>query len=133
MQGHVKILAGLTIFAGALGVLAALVVFALFGGIARLVQITDRSSDAPLAVSILGFIAIFLFILILILSVPSLVAGYGLLQFREWARILTIILSVLHLVNVPFGTILGVYGLWVLTHAETQRLFAASQTGRVGA
>jgi hypothetical protein len=36
---------------------------------------------------------------------------------------LTIILSALHLFNVPFGTALGVYGFWVLLSPETEALF----------
>ena len=31
--------------------------------------------------------------------------------------------SVIHLLSVPFGTVLGVYGLWVLLQRETEALF----------
>ena len=34
-----------------------------------------------------------------------------------------IVLSALHLVNIPIGTILGIYGLWVLLSKETDLLF----------
>jgi hypothetical protein len=27
--------------------------------------------------------------------------------------------------HIPFGTALGVYGLWVLFHRDTERLFAS--------
>jgi hypothetical protein len=37
--------------------------------------------------------------------------------------VLTIILSVIHLFSVPFGTALGIYGLWVLLQQETEPLF----------
>ena len=52
-----------------------------------------------------------LLLLALILSLPCLIAGLGLLGFRSWARILTIILSVIALFHVPVGTALGFYGL----------------------
>ena len=45
------------------------------------------------------------------------------MQFTPWARILTIVLSALNLINIPFGTALGVYGLWVLLNKDTERLF----------
>jgi hypothetical protein len=61
---------------------------------------------------------------ILMLSLPGVIAGIGLLKYRPWARILTIVLSVLNLMNIPFGTILGVYGLYVMLSAEGARLFA---------
>jgi hypothetical protein len=37
--------------------------------------------------------------------------------------VVTIILSVIHLFSVPFGTALGVCGLWVLLQPETEPLF----------
>jgi hypothetical protein len=57
------------------------------------------------------------------LSLPGLVGGFGLLQFKPWARMLVIILSVFELLSVPFGTAIGIYGLWVLLNTETERLF----------
>jgi len=36
---------------------------------------------------------------------------------------LTIVLSALDLLHVPFGTILGIYGLWVMLKPETEQLF----------
>lgn len=49
---------------------------------------------------------------------------WGLLHFRPWARILAIILAVLHIFSFPFGTALAIYTLWVLLSSETQPLFA---------
>ena len=63
------------------------------------------------------------FALITLLSVPGLAVGIGLVKFKEWARILGLVLSALNLLNVPFGTILGGYGLWVLLNKETEPLF----------
>ena len=56
-------------------------------------------------------------------SLPGLIAGIGLLNFRSWARILAIVISVLDLIHVPFGTALGVYGLWVPLSQGSERLF----------
>ena len=67
-----------------------------------------------------------LFILVLICAVPGIVAGIGLLKFRPWARILTIVLSALNLFNVPIGTAVGVYGLWTLLNSETEQLFRST-------
>ena len=50
-------------------------------------------------------------------------AGWGLLNDKPWARILTIVLSALSLLSVPIGTALGIYGLWVLTHPEVEAQF----------
>ena len=34
-----------------------------------------------------------------------------------------IVLSAINLINIPFGTVLGIYGLWVLLTRETELLF----------
>jgi hypothetical protein len=122
MQTHVKVLATLHIVFGAIGVLIGLGVFAVLGGIAGLVQM-DGDPDAAMAIPILGGVGGLVLFVALLLSVPSIIAGVGLLKFRPWARILTIVLSILELLNVPFGTALGVYGLWVLFTPEGTQLF----------
>jgi hypothetical protein len=47
------------------------------------------------------------------------------LKYRNWGRILTFVVSILGLIDVPFGTGLGAYGLWVLLHKDTLPLFEA--------
>lgn len=126
MQTHVRVLGILNLVMGGLGVLAALVILLLFGGIAGFVGAAaeaeagiDAQAAAPILTIVGGAIAIFL----LLVSLPGIVAGIGLLHYREWARILTIVLSAINLLNVPLGTLLGVYGLWVLLQRETVELF----------
>jgi hypothetical protein len=54
----------------------------------------------------------------------SLMAGWGLLERQPWARMLAIVLGVLHLINIPFGTALGAYTLWVLLPAQSEQEYA---------
>ena len=123
MASHIRVVAWLHIVFGALGLCAALVALLFFGGLASLVGVTDHSSDARVAVPILGVIGGIAFVVIAAVSAPGLTAGIGLLRYRSWARILAIILSAIHLFNVPLGTALGVYSLWALLSAEGSRLF----------
>jgi hypothetical protein len=127
MQSHVKVLAILHIVFGVLGVLIGLGVFVLFGGVAGLVQ-HDNDPDAAEVVPILGAIGGLVLLVLLALSIPGIAAGVGLLSYQPWARILTIVLSILDLINIPFGTALGVYGLWVLFTAEGAQLFEQRPT-----
>jgi hypothetical protein len=125
MAQHVKILGILHIVFGGLGVLAAILVLVIFGGVSAVVGLSDHSSDSLTAIPILGIIGGFVFILVLVLSLPGLIIGIGLMQFKPWARIAGIILSAFDLLSVPpFGTALGIYGLWVLLNNETERMFA---------
>lgn len=43
-----------------------------------------------------------------------LLLAWGLLERQPWARILGIVLGLLVLIRIPFGTALGIYTLWVL-------------------
>jgi hypothetical protein len=124
---HVKVLAVLHIVFGALGVLAAFFVLMLFGaaGAATAAGI-EGNSDAAIALPLIGLTGTALFVFLMAISLPGIIAGIGLLKYRPWARILTIVLCAINLVNIPFGTALGAYGLWVLLSDAGARLFAAS-------
>ncbi len=50
----------------------------------------------------------------------------GLLKRQSWARILVLVLGILNLLNVPFGTALGIYSIWTLTNKETEKLFSGN-------
>lgn len=123
MAQHVKVLGILHIALGSLSVLGGIIVFAILGGIAGLVGMTDHSGDAFLAVPILGGVGGIVFVALTLLGLPGIIAGFGLMAFRPWARVLTLILSAFHLLNVPFGTALGVYGFWALLSQEGEQLF----------
>jgi hypothetical protein len=126
MRDHVRILAWLRIVFGVLGVLLALGMLLLFGGIAGIVGVANPNDyDAThIAIPVLGIIGTVVFVIVLALSVPGIIVGVGLLSFRSWARILGIVISALDLINIPIGTAIGGYGLWVLLHQDTERLFA---------
>ncbi|HUX65855.1 MAG TPA: hypothetical protein VMV31_00045 [Terriglobales bacterium] len=69
---------------------------------------------------------------LLVFSLLRVVAGVGILQTQPWARMLTIVLGVVSLIEIPLGTALGIYTLWVLipanSEAEFQRLAAARRS-----
>jgi hypothetical protein len=127
MSGHVKLLAILHIVLGAFGVIAGLFCLMLFGGIAALVGMADSSgAGAAIAIPILGILGTVICVVAVVLGLPGIIAGFGLLNRRPWARILTIVLSGFELLNFPLGTLLGAYGLWVLLSAEGEREFYAT-------
>lgn len=123
MAQHVKILGILHIVFGGLGVLGAIIVLMIFGGLSAVVNLSDHGPDLPAPV--LGLIGGVIFIVVMVISLPGLIIGIGLMQFRPWARIGGIVISALDLLGFPFHTILGIYGLWVLLNRETELLFAA--------
>ena len=116
MKQHVTVVGALHIGFGALGILIALVVFvAVVGG-----GLISGDEDAITITSIVGSVIAFFFVLV---SVPGIIGGIGLLKYQPWARILVLILAVFNLVNIPIGTAVGVYTIWVLIQDETAQLF----------
>jgi len=117
MEKHVTILGVLYIVFSALGILAAIIVsVAVVGG-----GFLSGEQGTIAVTSIVGPIMAFFLILI---SIPGIIGGIGLLNRQSWARILVLVLGFLHLIDIPFGTILGIYTIWVLMKKETEQLFA---------
>ena len=75
-----------------------------------------------------GIVAVALAIssLFLVIGIPSLIAGVGLLKQKSWARTLALVLAVLALASFPSGTAAGIYTLWVLSHREAEQLLGAT-------
>jgi hypothetical protein len=63
--------------------------------------------------------------LILIKAAAGFIAGWGLLQREPWARALTLVIAFISLFNVPLGTALGIYTLWVLLPAQSDDEYQA--------
>lgn len=53
-------------------------------------------------------------ILLLMKGTLSIIAGIGLLTRQSWARIIALVMGCISLLNIPFGTALGIYTIWVL-------------------
>ena len=119
MEQHIRIVAILYIVLGVLGLALALIV--LVGGIGAGMMSGDP--DAAIAGGTCGTI---IAVVIAVLSLPNLIAGLGLRNRREWARILTIILSAINLLNFPIGTAVGIYALWALLNDESRAYFTTA-------
>jgi hypothetical protein len=129
VETHVKVLAILYIVISAFFVLSALLLMFVFGGTSALIGATAPGDEAMVAIPIIGITGLALVTFLLAVSLPGLIGGFGLLKRQNWARILLIVLSALNLINIPFGTILGAYGLWVLLNKDTERLFSPTTVG----
>lgn len=123
MQTHVKILGVLYLVVSAFFLLMALFLLLVVGGTAGIVGATADPEDAAIAIPILGFAGTALAMFLGVFSLPGLATGYGLLTFRPWARVVGVVLSAVSLINLPVGTALGAYGLWVLLSKDTEPLF----------
>ena len=128
IRDHVKLLGILNIALGSLSALGGIIAFIVMGGIAGAIGFAngaERAGDSAVAVSIFAGLGLVIALFLVCLGLPAIVGGWGLLNYRPWARVLVIVLSVIHLIHVPFGTAIGVYGLWALLGEDGQRLFSA--------
>ena len=123
MAQHVKVLGILHIVFGSLCILFGLIALIVMGGIAGIVGASEHGQDAAVAMPILAVIGAIACVVCLVVGLPGLVGGFGLLQYKSWARITVIVLSALDLIHVPFGTALGIYGFWVLLNPQTEAMF----------
>lgn len=106
---HVHTLGILWVVAGAIFLIPAVILMA----VSSIAHAAIPANEAvardvgPLVLSIIGGS-------LLVIAVGGLLLGWGFLRHRPWARIFGIVLGILSLVYVPFGTALGIYTLWVL-------------------
>jgi hypothetical protein len=124
MEKHISIVSALRIGFGIMGVLIAVIVFAaLVGG--------GRLSDDPEVTRITSIVGPAVAVFLIVVSVPGIICGVGLLKRKGWARILALILAIPDLVtNIPIGPMIAIYTIWVLLNKETARLFAQAAAER---
>jgi len=120
MGRHVHLLGVLWLVLGALtamtGLAAVIVAHVIFGpgGVAA------EGGAPPFVRPLVSLVGI----LFLAKGALCFLAGIGLLQRQSWARVLTIVLAFVSLVQVPFGTALGIYTLWALLSANAEERYA---------
>jgi hypothetical protein len=120
LQLHVSILGWLFIAGNAVLLIIALVGFMLLPTLGAI-------SGDPQGTAVLTVIGTAFGLLMVLLGLPGLVAGYGLLKRKPWARFLALVLGVLNLVNFPLGTLMGLYTAVVLFQESATHYFAPHQ------
>ena len=119
VQRHGQLLGILWLALSAFNAIGGLVLLILGGTLfPHLRQMKDVPSDVP--VNFLSTLFTVLGILILAKAAIGFLAGWGLLHRDAWGRVLVLVLAFISLFNIPFGTAVGVYSLWVLLPAESQ-------------
>lgn len=121
MKKHVTVVGAIHIGFGLLGLVGAVAVFFALNFARGFVE----GEEVPNMV--LKFLSLSLPLLIGFMSTLGLVGGIGLLSHLPWARYLVIVVAALGCLNIPIGTLKGVYSLWVLLQDDTVKLFQRKQ------
>lgn len=117
METHVKVIAWLYIAKTILFLLIML-------GVSGLVLGAGMASQDGNTVGLMAVIAGVFAWIGFIVSVPQLIAAWALFKRKNWGRILTIILSILNIFDVPFGTALSIYALVILFRDDARVYFS---------
>jgi len=115
IEGHVRLAGILWLAMAAIRIIPGFILLAIF----RNIQLPDDFPAFPRTVfPVIG-------LLLIGAGVLSLVTGLGLLTRQPWARMLAIVLGALGLIDIPIGTALGIYTLWVLLPAKSEEQYRA--------
>jgi len=117
MKKHVTVVGAIQIGFSILGLIGAVIVFF------ALTFARGQVGDDETGKTVLLFLSISLPLLIGFIATLGLVGGIGLMAYKPWARYLVIVVSAIGCLNIPFGTLKGIYALWVLLQDETIKLF----------
>ncbi len=110
---HVRIAAWLHIALGAFWVCLLGFVGLFIGGLGAVIGASAQGSDAGVLAWIASF-GLVVFLFIAAFPVLEIIGGVMLLAGSTAGRVITIVFSVLELINIPFGTAIGIYSLWAL-------------------
>ena len=117
VQEHVRLLAIFWFALSALNVLGGIILVTIANTLFRHYHgLGDPESATGFLHPLLTFVGLF----VLAKAAFGLATGWGLLQREPWARVMALVLAFLSLMNIPFGTALGIYTLWVLLPAQAE-------------
>jgi hypothetical protein len=115
---HVRVLAWILIIAAFFVVIPSVIFLGFFG-------IFGRLFGGARHIFLVGPMFGFFSLLFLPVPIGIAAAGIGLLKYRDWARVLTLILAGFMVIAFPFGTALGIYAFWVLLSTEGSSSYKA--------
>jgi hypothetical protein len=124
LHTHVPIVGWLNILADSIFLLLGICGFVFLAGLG--VFAAADSGDA-VVLPILGLTGTVGLLFFAVLALPGMLAGYGLLKRKKWGQILGIVVGALSLFNIPVGTALGAYTLFVLFQNSANDYFDGQQ------
>ncbi len=82
--------------------------------VASLFLFANENISFPVGLPIVRAAIFVIFVFLSAVSVAGIVAGIGLVRGQKWAETLALVLGFILLINIPLGTLLGIYTIWVL-------------------
>lgn len=119
---HIELLSGLCVVWGGLTIVIGLSTLALGAG-ATVLAITSQPGGSEAAAGFTAAVFVALACIALLWGAAHVAVGRGLRRQESRARLAAIMLGVVDLLILPFGTALGSYALWVLLGESRRKAF----------
>lgn len=123
VQSHVHLLGILWLAISAFNAVGGLILVVL--GSTLFAHLHEMGAPPEVPTGFLSALVTTLGIIVLAKAACGFFAGWGLLHREPWARVVTLVLSFISLFNIPFGTAIGVYTMWVLLPGASQQEYDA--------
>lgn len=123
LDGHKKVLGILYVISAMLTILGMIMLNAILSIVFSFAFNEIEPDDRKIMELILSIVQYLPAFVIIVFSIPTLIAGIGLLTKQRWAIIFALIMGCLKLFKFPIGTAIGVYAIWI--YSEDQKLNSA--------
>lgn len=124
---HVRVAAWLHIVMGALAVCLLGALGLMAGAFGAVLGAASHGHDEGMVLGAIAGLGAIVFLFVMAFPVLEIVGGVLLLRGSPVGKVLTIIFSVLSLLNFPIGTVAGAYALWALLREVPPALAADVQ------
>lgn len=122
---HVRALGALLIVFGVVAGIGAVIGLLAVGSPFALMRLASQAGTAEsMMTPVMQVFGALLILAGLVLGVPAIIAGHALRRFLPWARDISMVVCSLMLIYLPVGTMLGLYGFWVMLSPEVEPLFS---------
>lgn len=121
MEVHKRILAILYIISGSFQILGMVIASAFISMILPFI-INEASPEAQwIFIWIVPFIKAIAVVVIILFAIPAIIGGIALLNNKNWALTLLLVLGCFKLFSFPIGTAIGIYTIWVYSQNHQQQ------------
>jgi len=121
---HNKLLSIFMLVHGGMQIFGVIIVALVYGGLGTAMLASARRDEERLVGGVFIGVMLLVVFVSLLLVIPQIIGGWKLLKEKSSARTWGIIASIICLLGFPFGTAIGVYGLWFLFGEEGKRFYS---------
>jgi hypothetical protein len=118
MEQHKKVLGIIYVITAILQIIILSLLSLLWSTIFGFIVSEIEPNEARIVEFVFSIIRFIPWFIMLFISIPSLIAGFGLLNGQKWALVMALVLGCLKILSFPIGTAIGIYSIWVYLESD---------------